>query len=234
METINKKCIVFKKDGNTPKITQLELSEYCGMYVREIPDIWNNKMYDVYLEHKGYCIKVGTVHHDLERYKNNFEAVSNNKITALKRIFPNRCILELFRLTNEPGLHDEFLAIRNLTLSKREKSRIKLEKEQEEVERMEQELKEKEHDDIIKKSVDKWNNKQEVSNVEFLELCKLNNIDIHPKTLHFINVSLVSVSGNRHDFKFRKQINSRGKVYAPKYDNFCNVLDELNKRTTNN
>ena len=227
METINKKCIVFKKDGNTPKIIQLDLIEYHGMFVREIPDICNNKMYDVYLEHKGYCVNVGTVHHDLERYKNDFEAVSNNKIIALKRVFPNRCVLELFRLTNEPELYNEFLERRNLILSKREELRAESEKEQEEIERLERQLKEKEHAELVKKSVSKWNNNQEVSNIELLELCKLNNINIHPKTLHFIQVSLVSVNGNRRDFKFRKQINSNGKVYAPKYDNFCKVLDEL-------
>ena len=227
METYNKKCIVFKKDGNTPKITQLELSEYCGMFVREILDTCNNKMYEVYLEHKGYCIKVDTINLNLERYKKDFEAVSNNKITALKRMFPNRCILELFRLTNEPELYNEFLERRNLILSKREELRAESEKEQEEIERLEQQLKKKEHDELINNSIEKWNSKQEVSNIEFLELCRLNNISIHPKTLHFINVSLVSVSGNRHDFKFRKQINSNGKIYAPKYDNFCKVLDEL-------
>jgi len=233
METYNKKCIVFKKDGNTPKIIQLDLIEYHGMFVREIEDICNNKMYDVYLEHKGYCIKVDTINLDLERYKNDFDMVSNNKIISLRRMFPNRCVLELFRLTNEPELYNEFLERRNLILSKREELRAESEKEQEEMERLEQQLKKKEHDELINNSVKKWNNKQEISNIEFLELCKLNNISIHPKTLHFINVSLVSVSGNRHDFKFRKQINSNGKIYAPKYDNFCKVLDELDIITNN-
>lgn len=233
MKTYNKKCIVFKKDGNTPKVIKLELAEYCGMYIREIPDICNNKMYEVYLEHKGYCIKVDTINLDLEKYKNDFEAVSNNKIIALKRVFPNRCVLELFRLTNEPELYNEFLERRNLILSKREELRAESGKEQEEIERLERQLKEKEHAELVKKSVSKWDNKQEISNIEFLELCKLNNISIHPKTLHFINVSLVSVSGNRHDFKFRKQINSNGKIYAPKYDNFCKVLDELDRITNN-
>ena len=234
METINKKCIVFKKDGNTPKVIQLELSEYCGMFVREIPDIYNNKIYEVYLEHKGYCVNVATLNLDLEKYKESFDAVCADKINALRKIFPNNCILELFKLTKEEELYKEFSKRRKEILTNRDKREKELERKQEEIERLERQLKEKDHAELVKKSVSKWNNNQEVSNVEFLELCKLNNISIHPKTLHFINVSLVSVSGNRHDFKFRKQINSKGKVYAPKYDNFCNVLDELNKRATNN
>lgn len=139
---------------------------------------------------------------DLEKYKDSFDAVCADKINALRKIFPNNCILELFKLTKEEELYKEFSKRRKEILTNRDKREKELERNQEEIERLERQLKEKEHAELVKKSVSKWNNNQEVSNVEFLELCKLNNINIHPKTLHFIQVSLVSVSENRLNFKF--------------------------------
>lgn len=231
METITKKCIVFKKNGNDPKIIELELIKYHGLFVREVSYTSGIKQFDVFIEHKGFCVNVDTINLDLEKYKESFDAVCADKINALRKIFPNNCILELFKLTKEEELYKEFSKRRKEILTNRDKREKELERKQEEIERLERQLKEKEHAELVKKSVSKWNNNQEVSNIEFLELCKLNNINIHPKTLHFIQVSLVSVSENRLNFKFRKQINSKGKIYTPKCDNFNNVLDELNRKT---
>lgn len=108
METINKKCIVFKKNGNDPKIIKLELIKYHGMFVREVSYIKYLKQFEVFLEYKDYCVNVATLNLDLEKYKESFDAVCADKINALRKIFPNNCILELFKLTKEEELYKEF------------------------------------------------------------------------------------------------------------------------------
>lgn len=231
METITKKCILFKNNGNDTKVVKLELMKYHGMLVREVSYIQDLKQFEVFLEYKNYCVKVDTLNLDLEKYKDSFDAVCVDKINALRKMFPNNCILELFKLTKEDSLYKEFSKNRNMILLNREKRNKEIEKEREEIDKLERESAKIKHEQFINNAINKWANKMEVSNIEFMELCKLNNINIHPKTLHFIQVSLVSVSGNRINFKFRKQINSKGKIYIPKCDNFNNVLDELNRKT---
>jgi len=231
MENITKKCIVFKNNGNDTKVLKLELMKYHGMFVREVSYIPNLKQFEVFIEYKDYCVKFDTLNLDLEKYKNEFDSVCLDKINALRKHFPNNCILELFKLTKENELYKEFSENRNLILSRQEKREKELEKYREERKKLEKEHAKIEHEQLIKKAMNKWKNKEEISNIEFLELCKLNNINIHPKTLHFIQVSLVSVSENRRNFKFRKQFNSKGKIYIPKCDNFYKVLDELNEIT---
>ena len=231
MKTISKKCIVFKNNGNDTKVINLELMEYHGMFVREVEYIPNLKQFEVFLEYKNYCVKVDLLNLDLEKYKKEFDSVCLDKINALRKMFPNNCILELLKLTNENELYKEFFENRNSILAKREKRNKEIEEERDKIEKLQKECAKKEHEQLIKMAINKWKNKEEISNIEFLELCKLNNINIHPKTLHFIQVSLVSVSENRRNFIFKKQFNSKGKIYTPKCNNFCNVLDELNAKT---
>ena len=57
----------------------------------------------------------------MEKYKNEFDSVCLDKINALRKMFPNNCILELFKLTGENELYKEFFENRNLILAKREK-----------------------------------------------------------------------------------------------------------------
>ena len=226
METISKKCIVYKKNDNDVKVVTLELTEYHGMFVREV-----SGKFEVFLDYKGYCINVGTFDSDseLEEYKEEFESVCLDKVNALRRLRPNNRILELFKLTNENELYKEFFARRTSIFAEREKREKEFRDEREKMKKLEEERAKKDNEELIKTAINKWKNKEEISNIEFLELCKLNNISIHPRTLHFIQESLSYVSGDRREYGFKNQVNSKGRRYTPKCNNFCNVLDELSE-----
>lgn len=220
---ITKKCICLKTDNRTPKICNLKLLQIeKNVFYEKYDDYYA----DIYTEYKGYCVYVGGMpFNSFQKYKKELENISNDVINHLRGIFPNNCIIELFKLTNEEDLLLEF--------SQRREQILKIKVEEKEKEKEKEREKEKQEqikrDAFLLQAKDDWQGNKEITNKQLEVLCSYYNIKIPSRTLSIIRNSLITVKADREEISYKKILGKNYKFYTPSmegvYDVICNLLN---------